>query len=83
MKCLSSTHDYFYGKDSLPTTRYYSGDGIHLSHSGIKRLLDAVNVSMKTVQDFELCVFGQLKARNQQPSSFQQQSGHQRMNAGK
>ena len=38
-------------------------------------------MSTNIVQDFELCMFGQFKARNQIPSSFQQQSGHQRMNA--
>ena len=82
-ECSLNTHDYFYGKNGLPTTRYYSGNGIHLAHSGIKRLLDAVNMSTKIILNFGLFVFVQFKARTQRPSSVQQHTGHQRMNTEK
>lgn len=46
-----------YGKDNLPATRYYAEDGIHLSTSGLRRLLDAINTSVNVVRDFKTCVF--------------------------
>ena len=36
--------------------RYYDSDSIHLSSSGIKRLLNAINNQVPVVQDFENCV---------------------------
>ena len=63
--CLSNTYDYFFAKNYLPTSRYFSNDGIHLSHSGIKRLLDAMNTTTKIVVDYELCVFSNFKTQNQ------------------
>ena len=43
----------------------FSNDDIHLSHSGIKRLLDAMNTTTKIVVDYELCVFSNLKTQSQ------------------
>ena len=63
--CLSNTYDYFFAKNYLPASRYISNDGIHLSHSGIKRLLDATNTTTKIVVDYELYVFSNFKTENQ------------------
>ena len=55
--CISKTSDYFCGKNRVPTERYYSTDKIHLSRSGVKRLLDAINSTVKIVDKYEMCVF--------------------------
>ena len=47
--CLSNTYDYFFAKNYLPASRYFSNDGIHLFHSGTKRLLDAMITTTKIV----------------------------------
>ena len=65
MYCLSNTHDYFFAKNYLPASRYFRDDGIHLSHVGIKRQLDATNTTTKTMVDYELCVFSNFKTQNQ------------------
>ena len=62
---ISNTHGYFLDKNYVPTSRYYSNDGIHLSHSGVKRLLDAMDKSVKIVVDYELCVFSSFKKHKQ------------------
>ena len=62
---ISNTHGYFLDKNYVPTKRYYSNDGIHLSHSGVKRLLDAMDKSVKIVVDYELCVFSSFKKHKQ------------------
>ena len=51
------TYQYMYGGNGLPLLRYYSDDRIHLSTSGPKRLLDAINTATQIVSDFETCVF--------------------------
>ena len=38
---------------------------VSTSHSGIKRLLDAMNTTTKIVVDYELCVFSNFKTQNQ------------------
>ncbi len=60
-ECLVVNMDtYFLGKDQSPTLRYYSKDQIHLSKSGIRRFLDAIEKScaMSIVKSFDMCVFG-------------------------
>ena len=37
--------------------------GIHLSHSGIKRLQDGINRHIHIVDDFQACVIGSLRRR--------------------
>lgn len=37
--------------------RYYAADSIHLSSSGIKRLLGTINKEVTLVEDFQKCVF--------------------------
>ena len=44
-------------KDGRPSTRYFLQDGIHLTASGTKRLLDALNRIFPFVADFDICVF--------------------------
>ena len=47
------------------TCQYYSRDGIHLSHSGIKRLLYALNRKVNIVANFDLCVYQTANLNNQ------------------
>ena len=53
---VSSTHDMFF-KDGKLSTIYFHHDGIHLTASGTKRLLDALNRGFQIVKDFDNCVF--------------------------
>ena len=55
----------FFGRNRVLTRRYYSRDGIHLSHSGIKRLLDALNRNVNIVGNFDLCVYKTANLDNQ------------------
>ena len=57
VRIIESTNTYFFGPDGLPCPRYFSDDGIHMSHSVTKRVLDAINVHLEIVHDFQLCVF--------------------------
>ena len=52
---IKETESFFYGKDGLPTFRYFGDDGIHLSNSGIKRLLHAIDQKY-TSQQILTCV---------------------------
>ncbi|MES9882521.1 MAG: SGNH/GDSL hydrolase family protein [Sedimenticola sp.] len=54
---ISDTHELFYGRDGVPQARFYNHDSIHLSRSGIKRLLDSINRHVAVVQDYDQCVF--------------------------
>ena len=40
---IESTNQLFFDPDGLPCARYFSWDGIHMSQSGTKRVIDAVN----------------------------------------
>ena len=51
---IEDTLDLFYGRNGLP---YFTNDAIHLSNSGIKRPLDALNRHVDIINDFQLCVF--------------------------
>ena len=71
---ISESVNYFYGRDGEPTTRYYGNDGIHLSKSGIKRLLHAINVHIQLVDDFDQCVYkprGNRNTADSAPGRFQ------------
>ena len=54
-------------KHGRVTDRYFSNDGIHLSTSGVKRMLGCINEICHIVVDFNLCAFHQRnkKARHQ------------------
>ena len=56
VKCIDGTSDLFFGQNGLPSPRYYTQDGIHLSNSGTKRLLDAFNRHVDMVSDHPMCV---------------------------
>lgn len=64
VSCIEDTYNLFLGRNRVPTRRYYARDGIHLSHSGIRRLLDALNRKLDIVSNFELCVFQSATFRN-------------------
>ena len=42
--CMSNTNSYFFDRNLYPANRYFNSDGIHLSNSGTKRLLDVMNI---------------------------------------
>ena len=69
MKCLSNMHDYFYGKDAYQQLDITPVTASIFSFRD-KAFTGCSEVSVKIVQDFDLCVFGQFKARNQQLSSL-------------
>ena len=56
VKTIESTYQLFFGPDGLPCTRYFSRDGIHMSQSGTKRVIDAINRHVSIVHDFQSCV---------------------------
>ncbi|MCG7869795.1 MAG: hypothetical protein JAY74_25920, partial [Candidatus Thiodiazotropha taylori] len=60
VRCIHESHDYFYGKNSMPAYRYYGSDGIHMSSSGTKRLLNAIDDSVKIVTNYALCTFNRV-----------------------
>ena len=55
--CIDESYEMFFGRDRMPMSRYFSEDGIHLSHSGTKRLLDAWNKHITIVKDYDQCVY--------------------------
>lgn len=54
---LIDAFDAFYNKYGEKIDRYYSRDSIHLSDSGVKRLLGTINSKLDIVHDFSYCVF--------------------------
>ena len=60
------THmDIFFDMNNNPASRYFNDDGIHLSRSGVKRLVDAMSTSVKIVVDYELRVFSNFRKPHQ------------------
>ena len=62
MHCINNTHSYFKGSNRLPIQRFFSKDGIHLTHSGVERLLNAIN-NISIIEDYDLSVFNGPKPR--------------------
>ena len=58
--------------------RYYDSDSIHLSSSGVKRLLNAINNEISIVQDYDCCTFNRRQQRRTKPGSnrAQKQPSH-------
>ena len=56
VKCNEETYNFLFDKTGVPASRYYDDDGIHLAHSGIRRLLDAIDRHVNIVDDFQGCV---------------------------
>ena len=53
---VSDIHNMFL-KKGVTDSRYFHPDGIHLTVSGTKRLLDAINRVFPLVKDFDNCAF--------------------------
>ena len=72
----------FCNTDSYPVLRYYKSDHIHLSRSGVRRLLDAIEKTCKDVSlvdNYEHCAFGRVSAADKQTTQGQSsQSGSKR-----
>ena len=56
VKCIEETNDFFFDKTGVPASRYYDDDGIHLAHSGIRRLLDVIDRHVNIIDNFQGCV---------------------------
>lgn len=56
----------FYDKNSKLITKYYSTDSVHLSDSGIRRLLGTINGKLEIVQDFSYCAFSKPASKRYQ-----------------
>lgn len=54
---LVDVHDAFFNKKGELIKRYYCGDAIHLSDSGVKRLVGTINSKINVVHNFSGCVF--------------------------
>lgn len=68
----------FHNKHGEVIERYYSKDSIHLSTSGIKRLLGTINNFMNIVQNFDQCGYLRRQGRGR-PATAQLKRG---LNAG-
>ena len=50
---IKESANFFYGKDGIPTARYFAPDGIHFSNSGIKRLWHVIVSRIPLIDDFD------------------------------
>ena len=76
---LVDVHKAFFNRKGELIRRYYSWDSIHLSDSGVKRLLGTINNKVNIVEDFSHCVFTTGKRTGRKPPSrtrthYQQQA---------
>ena len=80
VKCIDETYDFLFDKNGLPASRYYDADGVHLVHSGIRRLLDAINRHhLDIVEDFQACAIRSVRQthiRNRQGQNEQRYKHH-------
>ena len=58
----------FYNKRHQLKSHFYSQDNIHISPSGIKGLLGAINRHIEIVKDFNSCVLHRYKPQNNRQS---------------
>lgn len=82
---LVDVHKAFFNRKGELIRRYYSRDSIHLSDSGVKRLLETIDNKVNIVEDFSRCVFNTIKQTGRKPSSrtrriHYQQQGDVRIN---
>ena len=71
---LVEMENYFCDSDGNPVFRYYGRDKIHLSLSGIRRLLDSIEKSVANtilVDNFEACVFNRRKVKQRDQFTYQ------------
>ena len=80
VKCID-TNSGFYDKHSQLRTHFYykPRDSIHLSRSGIKRVLGLINETLSVVENFEKCVYSQQTSNSSQ--STPQRGNHYGRNA--
>lgn len=79
MQLVNADHA-FHDKHGEIIDRYYSRDSIHLSHSGIKRLLGTLNNYAEIVNNFDQCVYNRQEKRR---SSHRQQHNAHRNQANR
>ena len=58
---------------------YYDTDGIHLSPSGVKRLLGTINREVTIVDDFAKCAYGRHRGTTRRQQTRKQQQQHHQM----
>ena len=63
-----NVNNAFYNKRHQLKSHFYSQDNIHLSPSGIKGLLGAINRHIEIVKDFNNCVLHRYKPQNDRQS---------------
>ena len=91
IKSLAGTHgatyidaySAFYYNNELRTKFYKPRDWIHLSNSGIKRLLGTINLTIAIVENFKFCVFPPVSENRAETSNSHTEGkpnhrGHQR-----
>ena len=74
-----SMENFFSGKDKTQISRYFAADGIHLSLSGVRRFLDAIEKSckLKLVTNFSRCTY-YVQSQRQSLTRFSRQTHVQR-----
>lgn len=65
----------FHNKHGEVIERYYSKDSIHLSTSGIKRLLGTINSFVEIVQNFDQCGFLRRQGKGRPATTHQRGAG--------
>ena len=71
----------FYDKHGAIVGRYYADDSIHLSASGVKRLLGVIDSEISLVADYDRCVFVNRQRRKLRAHKRQGQVRSQRLSA--
>ena len=56
LKCIDTNSGFYYKHSQLRTHLYKPWDTIHLSWSGIKRVLGLINETLCVVENFKKCV---------------------------
>ena len=64
---LVDAYMYFHDKNNKLINKYLSKDSIHLSASGVRRLLGMINVQLGIVHDFAYCAYE--RPNNKRPST--------------
>ena len=70
VKCLELFDSFIRG--GYRQERYYAKDGIHLSFSGVKRLLGEINKEIEIVSDFNMCTYHKKSKSNQHTQRYAQ-----------
>ena len=65
--CLIDQDRAFYNRHGKIIESYYDSDCIHLSSSGVKRLLGTINNEIRIVHEFDKCVFSRRRENRSPP----------------